>query len=248
VPRGWRPWCPGSWYINSSQGAWEDYITQDVVGFLESRFPIRSGRDAHVLAGWSMGGFGSYNIGMKHPDLFRSLVGIYANLNLRYVDCDGHWGTDFDPQRTAWLTDLKWRYILGAYPRYGFPVNAGTVFFPAWGRGRQAIERMSQENPVELLDRRDVRPGQYELFVAYGGKDEYNVDAQIDSFLYRAHQKAIDVWVRYNPEGHHATEYVNECMPDVLHALGDRLRRLLPDLEPGPEAVASRPWSVVGGP
>ncbi|MBI3466786.1 MAG: prolyl oligopeptidase family serine peptidase, partial [Planctomycetes bacterium] len=97
IPSSWKPWCQGSWYINSQQGQWEDYILQDVIGFVEQQFKIRPEREAHVIAGWSMGGFGAYNLAFKHPEQFRLMVGVYPNLNLRYADKDGHWGTPFDP-------------------------------------------------------------------------------------------------------------------------------------------------------
>jgi S-formylglutathione hydrolase FrmB len=246
VPSTWKPWYQGSWYINGRQGRWEDYMMNDVLRFVEQNFRIRPEREAHVIAGWSMGGFGAYNLGMKHSDYFRVLVGIYPNLNLRYVDRQGHWGTDFDPENTTWLEDMKGRWLVGAYPKYRFPINAGVVFLPAWGRRQDCIARMSQENPIELLDRLDVQDGRFDMFVSYGKRDEYNVDAQVESFLYRARERGLNVWVRCNPEGHHSTDYVNECMPEVLAALGRRLRELLPDVDSPPAAssAATQPPSV----
>lgn len=235
-----RPCHIGSWFINSSRGAWEDFIMKDILGFMQENFPIRPEREARVIAGWSMGGFAAYKLGMKYPDCFRILVGCYPNLNLRYMDCRGHWGTNFDPCCESKLDDLKWNYIVGFYPRYRFPIPAGIVFMPVWGRGQQAICRMSQENPLELLDRLDIQPGQFDMFVAYGRKDEYNIDAQIDSFLHHARKRGLDLWVRCNPDGHHSSRYVNECMPDVLDAVGARLKELIPDLNSDGEAIAPR--------
>jgi S-formylglutathione hydrolase FrmB len=232
LPHNWRPWYTGSWCINSKRGPWEDFIVQDVLEFAEQNFKIRPERDARIIAGWSMGGFGAYNLAMKHPEKFRILVGIYPNLNLRYVDCRGHWGSDFDPDCVAWLDDMKWRWLIGCYPKYHFPIHAGAVYVPVWGKGQECVARMSRENPLELLDQLDIQPGQFDMLVAYGGRDEYNVDAQVDSFLHRARQRGLHVWVRFNPQGHHSSPYVNECMPDVLAAVGARLRELLPDLAP----------------
>ena len=244
IPSRLKPWCQGSWYINSRQGRWEDYIIQDVLGFVQEHFKIRPECEAHVVAGWSMGGFGAYNLGFKHPNQFRLLVGIYPNVNLRYADQDGHWGTPFSPETIGSLEDLRWRHWLGRYPRpWRFPVNAGVVYSPAFGDGKDAIPRMSEENPYELLDRLDVRDGQFDMFIAYGRQDEYHVDNQVDSFLYKAKQRGLKVWVRCNPQGHHSSEYVNECMPDVLAAVGARLRQLLLDLNsqaPPPVPAAAR--------
>jgi hypothetical protein len=171
-------------------------------------------------------------LSFKHPDKFRHVIGIYPNLNIRYADKAGHWGTDFDPDNCGWLPvdGLKWFHWLGRYPKpWRFPIPCGVVYWPAWGHDELALDRMSQENPIELVDRLDVRDGQFDMFIAYGRQDEYNVDAQVDSFLHKARERRLNIWVRFNPDGHHRTDYVNECMPDVLIAVGTRLRELLPE-------------------
>ncbi len=48
---------PGSFFINSKAGAFEDYIMKDVLGFVCANYPIRPERQAHMLVGLSMGGF-----------------------------------------------------------------------------------------------------------------------------------------------------------------------------------------------
>ena len=65
-----------------------------------------------------------------------------------------------------------------------------------------------------------MRPGQFEFFVAYAGKDEFNLDAQAESFLYRAEQKGIPVTVRYLPDGHHNAATARKFMPDVIRVAG----------------------------
>jgi S-formylglutathione hydrolase FrmB len=229
VPSRWKPWRQGSWCINGKQGRWEDYVIDDVFGFVTRHFRIRPEPEAHVIAGWSMGGYTAYNLGLKHPDKFRVLVGVYPNLNIRYADKDGHWGAPFSPETIGSLEELRWGHWLGRYPKpWRFPVNAGVVYWPAFGQGKEAIARMSEENPYELLDRLDIQPGQHDMYIAYGRQDEYHVDNQIDSFLDKATRRGLDIWVRYDPAGHHSSEYVNECMPDVLMAVGARLQKAVP--------------------
>jgi len=41
------------------------------------------------------------------------------------------------------------------------------------------------------------------MHVAYGGRDEFNMDAQIESFLYVARERGLTVSVGYLPHGHH---------------------------------------------
>lgn len=224
-----RPWHIGSWFINSKKGRWEDFVICDVLPFLHERFSLLPQREAHVIAGWSMGGFASYNLGLKYPEKFRILVGVYPNLNLRYAGKDGRWDCKYDAETETKLQDLKWYYKLGNYPGTRVPIVAGIVFFPVWGKGEKAIHRMSIENPWEMLDRFDVRPGLYDMFVAYGDKDEYHINEQVESFLTHAASRDLPVWVRRNPDGRHRWDYVNECLPDVFCAVGARLREVVPE-------------------
>jgi S-formylglutathione hydrolase FrmB len=229
IPSRWKPWRQGSWCINGRQGRWEDYLVEDVYQLVTTQFRIRPEREAHIIAGWSMGGFAAYNLAFKHPDKFGRVVGIYPNLNIRYADRDGHWGAPFHPETIGWLDELSWWHWMGRYPKpWRFPVNAGVVYWPAWGSGDEGIARMSQENPYELLDRLDIRAGQFDMFIAYGRQDEYHVDNQVDSFLYKATQRGLDIWVRHDPNGHHSSEYVNDCLPDVFVAVGASLQKTRP--------------------
>lgn len=45
---------PGSFFLNSNAGSYEDFVLQDMWDFVIQRYPIRPERNAHVLAGVSM--------------------------------------------------------------------------------------------------------------------------------------------------------------------------------------------------
>lgn len=61
----------GSFYANSpATGGWEDYVTQDVVSYVDENFRTIASSDARGISGFSMGGSGAVNISLKHPDLF----------------------------------------------------------------------------------------------------------------------------------------------------------------------------------
>jgi glucans biosynthesis protein C len=65
-----------SWYRNSKlTGNWEDFITRDIVGYVDSHFRTIARRDARGLAGHGVGGTGALELGLKHSDLFG---GVYA--------------------------------------------------------------------------------------------------------------------------------------------------------------------------
>ncbi len=61
----------GSWYVNSPvTGNWEDFIVQDVVGYIDSNYRTIRRADGRGIGGHSMGGFGALNLAMRHPDIF----------------------------------------------------------------------------------------------------------------------------------------------------------------------------------
>ncbi len=66
---------PGSFFLNSPQGDFEDFVLHDVWDFVCLHYPIRCEREAHVLAGLSMGGFAAYNFAIKHREAFGVVIG-----------------------------------------------------------------------------------------------------------------------------------------------------------------------------
>jgi enterochelin esterase-like enzyme len=61
----------GSQYINSTAtGRYEDYIIEEMVPFIDSRY--RCG--GRAIWGKSSGGYGSFVLGMRHPDVFSALA------------------------------------------------------------------------------------------------------------------------------------------------------------------------------
>ena len=50
-------------------------------------------------------------------------------------------------------------------------------------------------------------------FAAYGGLDEFNMGAQVESFLYRAKERGITVAVTFDPKGRHDVESGRRLFP-----------------------------------
>jgi S-formylglutathione hydrolase FrmB len=65
----------GSQFINStSTGRYMDYLCDEVVPFIEDRYPALHGRDHRGLAGKSSGGYGAMVVPMLRPDVFGALA------------------------------------------------------------------------------------------------------------------------------------------------------------------------------
>jgi len=63
----------GSMYSNSvTTGNWEDFITRDLVSYVDAHYRTIANRASRGIAGHSMGGYGTVRIAMRHPDVFSS--------------------------------------------------------------------------------------------------------------------------------------------------------------------------------
>jgi S-formylglutathione hydrolase FrmB len=65
----------GSQFLNStSTGPYMDYLCDEVVPFIDERYPTRDSRDHRGLAGKSSGGYGAMVVPMLRPDVFGALA------------------------------------------------------------------------------------------------------------------------------------------------------------------------------
>jgi len=64
----------GSMYSSSvTTGDFEQFISRDLVSYIDGRYRTIPNRLSRGLVGHSMGGYGATRIGMKHPDVFGSV-------------------------------------------------------------------------------------------------------------------------------------------------------------------------------
>lgn len=75
----------GSFYVNSAAtGDWMDWVTREVVALVDSRYRTIPSPSGRMLAGYSMGGFGAWNIALQNPGTFASA----------WASCPGAWDKD----------------------------------------------------------------------------------------------------------------------------------------------------------
>ena len=69
----------GSMYSNSvTTGDWESFIAKELVAYIDGHYRTIPERASRGLAGHSMGGYGTFRIGMKHPEIFSSMYSLSA--------------------------------------------------------------------------------------------------------------------------------------------------------------------------
>jgi enterochelin esterase-like enzyme len=65
----------GSQYLNSAAtGRYQDYLCDEVVSFVDDRYPTAADRDHRGIAGKSSGGYGAMVVPMMRPDVFGALA------------------------------------------------------------------------------------------------------------------------------------------------------------------------------
>jgi S-formylglutathione hydrolase FrmB len=213
---------PGSFWINSNAGYYEDWVLMDVWDYLTHHYAIRPEREAHVLAGVSMGGFGAFNLGIRHRNAFGVVAGIFPPLNLRWQNCQCNPQAEFDPRSWSWRASFDREHEVLA--RLGLvTVRMGDFIRPVFGCGDEALAGIIANNPIEMVDRCRLRNGELQMFVGYGAKDEFNIDAQVESFLYLCKHRGIGLHVACDPQGRHDSATAMRLAPALLGWLGQRL-------------------------
>ncbi|HEY8506205.1 MAG TPA: alpha/beta hydrolase-fold protein [Gemmataceae bacterium] len=229
----------GSFYVNSNAGRFEDYIAQDVWGFVTCRFPVRPEREAHALAGASMGGFGAYNLGIKYRDRFGLLAGIHPPLHLRYLDCRGRYFANFDPGCLGIREQYQPLAPVGRFLGGVITIRQWQLMTPLYGGVPDPIPLIARENPLEMLDLYQVMPGELQMYVGYGTQDQFNIDAQVESFVHFARRRGLEIMVHKVPGGKHDFDTGVALFPSLRDWLAPRL---------APYSPAARPAAPAGLP
>jgi S-formylglutathione hydrolase FrmB len=64
----------GSMYSNSATtGNWEDFVSGELVNYIDSHYRTIAQKESRGLCGHSMGGYGALRIGEKNPDVFSAV-------------------------------------------------------------------------------------------------------------------------------------------------------------------------------
>ncbi|MGQ9922195.1 MAG: alpha/beta hydrolase [Desulfobacca sp.] len=67
----------GSFYLNSPvTGHWEDYISRDLVAYVDRTYRTIPQAAARGVAGHSMGGYGAFLLGLRHPEVFGAIYAL----------------------------------------------------------------------------------------------------------------------------------------------------------------------------
>lgn len=72
-----EPATKGSFYVNSPfTGSFEDYIINDVIGYIDSHYRTAADRSHRAVVGESMGGYGALSLSLHHPNEFAAIAAL----------------------------------------------------------------------------------------------------------------------------------------------------------------------------
>jgi S-formylglutathione hydrolase FrmB len=228
---GGRPtfWNNGSFFMNSKAGRFEDWIIQDVWPFLLRNYRIRPERDAHILAGASMGGYAAYALSFKHRESFGAVGGLLPALDIRYADCNDKYFRPYNPYCTMERDHLRRQRVIGKFYGGLLLIRERRLTDQLLGRNPpDGLKPLAAVNPVEMLESLQIQPGEFNMFIGYAGKDEFNLNAQTEHFLDVARRRGINPTVIYLPNGHHSTGTGQQMVPQFAAWMCQHLRPYLP--------------------
>jgi putative tributyrin esterase len=72
----------GTFYVNwyDGSGNFEDYIVDDLIPFIDGHYRTVAAREHRAVCGLSMGGYGAFQLALRHPDLFGSAASLSGAL------------------------------------------------------------------------------------------------------------------------------------------------------------------------
>ncbi len=220
---------PRPLWLNSNLGPFEDYLVHDVWPFVQAHYPIRPEREAHILGGFSGGAGAAFRVAIRYREQFGVVFGISGPLNVRWLDCRGRYFGNFDPGCWGWRTDVRrGREVVGRFLGGAVAVRVRQLFYPLFGRGPESLEDLIVNNPIEMLDLHAVQPGELAMFVAYGERDQFNLDAQNESFIYHARQLGLAVEVACDPRGRHNLVGAEKFLPRIIAWLAPQVAPFSP--------------------
>ncbi|MGH2698632.1 MAG: alpha/beta hydrolase [Actinomycetota bacterium] len=197
----------GSQFINStSTGRYMDYLCDEIVPFVDERYPTLASRDHRGLTGKSSGGYGAMVVPMLRPDVFGALAShagdalfeacyqteFPTTARVLRDSFEGSFDVFFERFRSA--PRLDWdlyghplnTYAMGACysPDPGNPGKALLPFDIETGRLVDEVwERWLEWDPVRLApERADALGSMKRIYLDAGRSDEYFLDLGAKAF------------------------------------------------------------------
>lgn len=205
----------GSQFVNStSTGPYMDYLCDEVVPFVDSRFPTIAARDHRGLTGKSSGGYGAMAVPMLRPDVFGALA---SHAGDALFECcylrdfpkaaralrdhyQGSWDVFFNEFRNAERFEGRFHDPLDVYAMAACytpdPDDPPKAILPFEATGRlidDVWERWLEWDPVRMAPKHlDALASMKRICLDAGRGDEYFLDLGAQAFSAELSKGGID--------------------------------------------------------
>ena len=235
----------GSQFLNStSTGHYLDYVCDEIVPFIDARYPTLAAREHRGVSGKSSGGYGALVSSMLRPDVFGGLV---SHAGDALFECcyqplfpvavrmlrDGFGGSWDAFERRIETTDFDWREFPALFAVYGTacaytpdPTRPGKALIPFESSTGRPIDdvwsRWLALDPVRMAARHvDSLQTMRWIYLDAGRRDEFFLDlgaqALSDALSHLAIDHSLELF-----DGDH--DGVDRRMPAAIAELTRALR------------------------
>lgn len=232
----------GSQYLNSeATGRYEDYVTAELVPYIDGRYRTRAAPEGRGVFGKSSGGYGALIMGMRHPDLFGALAchsgdcffdlcyrpdfPKVANALNRAGGVDA-WFRAFEAKPTKASEDFDVMEVLAMSacysPNLAEPLGIDLPFDLYTCQLRADIwARWLAWDPIFMLDRyADALTGLRLIYIDAGTRDEYNLHYGARVLVARLRERGIACEHAEFDDGHMNISYRYDIsLPKLAAAL-----------------------------
>lgn len=217
-------WYGGAQYINSTAtGNYEDYLTREIVPFVDANFRTISDRLSRAVMGKSSGGYGALIMGLRHADIFGLVCSTAGDCYFEYCYMQdvskALRAINGDPvgfMKKFWETEKKGKNDFPAVNFIGMsacysPDGDGfdLPFDMETGELRpDVMERWFEHDPVRLVERHADNLKSLELlFIDAGTRDEFALDLGARILSKRLNDHGIDHIHEEFDDGHFNISY-----------------------------------------
>jgi enterochelin esterase-like enzyme len=238
----------GSQFLNSlSTGPYLDYLCDEVVPFIDERYPTLAGRDHRGIAGKSSGGYGAMVVPMLRPEVFGALASHAGDALFEccyqrdFPAVARKLRDDFDGsmrvllQRLAEEPSFSWTRYGDALSLYAYacayspdPEHPGEALLPfdtTTGRLDEAVWRQWLAlDPVRMAaSHADALRSMRRIYLDAGTQDEFFLDLGAQAFADELSRLEIPHTLEMFEGGHSGIAYrYPGAVRELVLALGER--------------------------
>jgi S-formylglutathione hydrolase FrmB len=187
----------GSYYLNSSAGGnYEDYIADDIVGYIDSHYRTIANKNSRMILGHSMGGAGALLIGTDRTDVFSAMGSLSGGPISPSPGALAYYGTliKAEVEKTAdkvirptdgWMTKLFFAISSGYSPNPNNPpYYVDFPYDPVTFEPIPAVfDRWSQKYPIALIQSHVAQlKAMQGIYFDIGDKDDFGNNYDADQY------------------------------------------------------------------